>query len=292
MASAVTMVDNSSVRMLLLGPPGSGKTGALASLANAGFKLRIMDLDGNPDSLLAYTRPECLKNIDILSIEDPVGQMGPVPGVKGVPQAETACWKALDRWAYKDPDGTEVDLGKSSDWGPDTVIVLDGLTGHSSACMRKAMSLMNKTVQNVSQPVWGLAQKAQDMYMERLTSTSNRFHVVVISHTKLIGPKDVEQGDSPMTVDLKARLSDMIPTRYFPTAVGKGLPQTIAGHFPTVVLAENQVRGQSVKRQLVWQPRVDIDLKLPVRSTEGLVNLGPEDGLLKIFEALGAKAPC
>lgn len=277
--------------MLLLGPPGSGKTGALASLANAGFKLRIMDLDGNPDSLLAYTRPDCLSNIDILSIEDPVGQMGPVPGVKGIPQAETACWKALDKWSYKDEAGNETDLGKSDDWGPDHVVVLDGLTGHSAACMRKAMSLMGKTAQNVSIPVWGLAQKAQDMYMERLTAARNKFHVIVISHTKLIGPKDVEQGDSPMTVDLKNQLADMIPTKYFPTAVGRGLPQTIAGHFPTVVLAENQVRGQSVKRQLVWTPRVDVDLKLPARDTTSLVNLGPEDGLLRIFNALGAKAP-
>ena len=39
-------IDVTPARILMLGWQGGGKTGAAASLANAGFKLRILDFDG------------------------------------------------------------------------------------------------------------------------------------------------------------------------------------------------------------------------------------------------------
>ena len=43
-------------KMLLIGASGSGKTGALASLAAAGYKLRILDYDNGLDFLMRYMR--------------------------------------------------------------------------------------------------------------------------------------------------------------------------------------------------------------------------------------------
>ena len=43
--------SNDYVKLLLCGDSGSGKSGALASLVGAGYKLRILDMDNGLDSL-------------------------------------------------------------------------------------------------------------------------------------------------------------------------------------------------------------------------------------------------
>ena len=58
MAKASTLLKSKPLRIMLLGFPGSGKTGSLAPLANAGFKLRILDFDGNLDPMLRRLTPQ------------------------------------------------------------------------------------------------------------------------------------------------------------------------------------------------------------------------------------------
>lgn len=290
---ATTLARNMAFRGLITGFPGAGKTGSLACLANAGFKLRIVDFDGNPEPLYQYCTPEGLANIDILSFEDQVGQVGNYVGVKGLPVAFTNCLKALDKWTYKDEDGTVVDLGSSATWGPDTIVVVDGLTGLSAACFAYAQAMMNKTPFNTTQAVWGLAISNQINFIRKLTAASNRHHVIMLSHLKMIGPKAIEGSDDMSTRELKERLIDLVPTRYFPTALGQQLPQTICGEFPIVVNIEAKAKGTKVTRSLNFLPREDMDLKLPV-SAEGLGkldNLGLADGMLRIFDALGIARP-
>lgn len=289
MASAVALKAKEPVRMLLSGYPGTAKTGALAALANAGFKLRVLDFDGNPQSLLQYTEPDCLKNIDIITLEDKMGLAGAVAGTKGLPTAFTSAWKLLDEWKYME-NGTEVSLGSSKDWGLDTVVVMDGLTGHTEASLRSAMSIMGKTTQTMSQPCWGLAIKQQLAFIQRLMAVENRHNTIVISHLKMVGPKEIESGDGELERDLKQRASKMIPTRLYPTAVGWDLPQKIAGEFPAHVLAEVRIVGKTAKRVLNYLPRTDVDLKLPIKASIGN-DLPVETGLLTIFEALGVTAP-
>src|SRR4051812_44359341 len=43
-----------TTKLLLMGDSGTGKTGALASLADAGFNLRILDFDNGIDALFNY----------------------------------------------------------------------------------------------------------------------------------------------------------------------------------------------------------------------------------------------
>lgn len=291
--NASKMAKNAPVRALLTGFPGTGKTGCLAALANAGFKLRVLDFDGNPESLLQYSTRAGLKNIDIMSFEDPQAFVGNYVGTKGPPMAFIKCLKALDSWKYTDPDGAEVDLGASASWGPDTVVVLDGLTGLSQACFARAQAMMNKNPTNTTQAVWGLAIQDQANFIRRLTAAGNRHHVVAISHLKMIGPKAIEQGDNQSNAELKERLIDLVPTRYFPTALGQQLPQTICGEFPIVLNATVNVKGPKVKRALRFQPVEEMDLKLPApaKALEGLADLGVEDGMLRVFDAMGVSRP-
>jgi hypothetical protein len=277
------------VRLLLEGYPGSAKTGSLAALANAGWKLRVLDFDSNLDPLVQYTTPEGLDNIDVITCEDKLKQSGKFIGASGLPTAFETALKAMDNWKYKDEEGNEVDLGKSKDWGPDTIVVLDSLTSMGKAVMRRAMSVMNKTPLNTTQQLWGLAMADQEAFIEMLTSPMNRHHTIVLSHLKMVGPKDVAASDDELTKELKARVADVVPTRLYPSALGQQLPQTVASHFPAVVLAETQIKLNKPRRVLRFSSGNEIDLKLPTDKITG--DLPVEDGLLTIFKALGHEPP-
>lgn len=300
MANAAKLATITPVRMLLVGYPGAGKTGSLAALANAGYKLRIIDFDGNPESLLQYTKPEFLPNIDILSFEDPLGDVGDYIGVKSLPRAFTDSVRALQRWKYEDPEGTVVDektgkrytdLGPHTEWGPDTVLVLDGLTGQGKAAMRRAQALANKTPRNTTQAVWGLAMSDQEAVTEQITSSRLRHHTIAISHLKMIGPQDYTAADGDLTKELKARAAEIVPTRLWPSALGRQLPQSIAGHYPVVVEIAARAKGNTMRRTFSVYPREDLDLKLPAKGGAVFSDLPVETGLLEIFKALGHGGP-
>ena len=71
MANAQFLKDEAvSLRIMIGGWPKGGKTGAIAALLNAGYKVRVLDFEGNIDPLLQYTKPEFLKNLDIATFQD------------------------------------------------------------------------------------------------------------------------------------------------------------------------------------------------------------------------------
>lgn len=269
---------------MIVGWPGTAKTGSLACLANAGFKLRILDYDGNTEPLFTYVQPDKLENIDILTFEDKLRAGPQFVEVSGIPTAFADGLKAMDHWKYKDEEGNEVDLGRSKDWGPDTIVVLDSLTSMGDAAKRRAMAMQNRTPLNFRHSDWGLAMGEQEAFIEKMTSKNNRFHVVIISHLKMIGPKDVEKGDDDLTKDLKEQAAELVKTRLFPSALGHALPPKIGGHVPTLILAESLVKGSSVRRILRTFPTPEIDIKVPAPDLPPTLDIA--DGMLKIFETL------
>ena len=56
------------VKLLLVGDPGAGKTGLLATLANEDYKVRSLDLDNNLAILNAYLTEGKADNISYYSI--------------------------------------------------------------------------------------------------------------------------------------------------------------------------------------------------------------------------------
>ncbi len=287
MANAAKLAQRTPVRELLVSYPGGGKTGSIASLANAGYKIRLLDFDGNTEPLLRFTKPEFLSNIDILSFRDKMGMTGKTFEPVGVPTAFKNALAAMDEWKYKEDDDTEVNLGKSKDWGCDTVVVLDSLTSMGVAAMRRIQNMMNKTSTNTTQQVWGVAQKEQEGFIEKLTSPDNRFHVIVLAHLKMIGPKDTLQGDSDLTKDLKEKAADIIPTRLFPNALGQALSPLIGGHFPTLLLAEAKyLPGNRAVRYIKTVTRSDLDLKVPATLDQIPAELEISTAQAEIFKVL------
>src|SRR6185369_4873204 len=74
--------SSETTKLLFIGDSSSGKTGALASLAAAGYKLRILDFDNgidvlkhwltHPNSSYLKTNPSCLDNVHYVTLTDPM----------------------------------------------------------------------------------------------------------------------------------------------------------------------------------------------------------------------------
>jgi hypothetical protein len=270
--------------MILVGNPGTAKTGGLVALANAGFKLRVLDLDQNIDPLLRFCTPEGLKNIDAVQLENELRYTA-----SGMEYEDKAFMEAVrlttKEWSYTDSDGELVNLGKPSEWGLDTVVVLDSTTAHSEICKHRALKLMNKSFMHMSQPVWGFAQKLQLSYIEKMTSLKNRFNFIAIAHQTMIGPKEIAESDNITNRGIKEEVADLMPTRYFPSAVGRKAPQEIGTHFPIILHAVAK-RGKLVYETIT---KDEIDLKVPTPNLPKELDIA--DGLLTVFKALGINPP-
>lgn len=283
MANAAKLAQREPSRLLLVGYPGAGKTGALAALANMGYKIRMIDFDGNYLPLIKYTKPEFLPNIDIQTFEDKLKAGARFMETVGQPQAFANALKSLDNWKYKEEDGTEINLGSSKDWGCDTIVVVDGMTSMGKASMRRATHMLNKTTDTITDRVWGLAMAEQENFIEKLTAADNKFHVIVLSHLKMIGPADIRKGDSDLTQTIKEQQAELIPTRLYPSALGKVLPPVIAGHFPIMLLAEQRTKAGQTKRVISAKTTSELDLKIPMKMD---TELPLENALATIFTEL------
>lgn len=284
MTNAAKLLAEQPVRALIVGYPKAGKTASLASLVNAGFKLRMIDFDGNADFLLRLIKPEFLPNVDIVLLEDKLRQTDDGLEPDGIPDGFAKGVRLMDHWKYKDPDGTEVDLGRSKDWGPDTVVAMDSLTANGRASLRRATKLSNKTSRDITDRVYNLAIEEQTKFVERLTSTANRHHTLVLAHLKMITPKDIRKGDSSIAQDVKKEIADIMSTRLYPSALGYQWPQFIGAEFPTIIEVKSEIRGGRVMRFINTQPREELDLGVPALDLPK--ELPVDTGMLTIFKAL------
>jgi len=286
MANLNQLKETTPARIMIVGYPGTAKTGSLVSLINAGYKVRVLDFDGNIEPLLNFADPAMFKNVDVVHLADKLRSGAKFIEPDGVPEAFSTALRLMDHWKYTNPDGTVTDLGRSKEWGLDTIVVVDSLTSMGDAAFRRAMVMQNKSPGSITQQVWMLAMQEQNNFIEKLTDPKNGHHVIVLSHLKMISPKDVQNGDDSLTKELKEKAADIIPTKLFPSALGQNLPPTIGGHFPTLLLAESDFKGSEAIRKLKTVPRPELDLKVPAPNMPKSFDIS--DGLFKIFDLITA----
>lgn len=253
--------SSSIVKLLLLGDSGTGKTGALASLAAAGYHLRILDFDNGLDSLVRNLRrlkPDALANVSYESLRDKIKgtQAGPI--LDGMPQAFTGAMRLLDKWS----DGTS-----PTSWGPNHILVVDSLTFMSEAAYNWADAL-NPGAKDKRQ-VYGAAQDAIESSIALLTSPSFNANVIVIAHVKYM-----ERSDGS--------------TKGYPTSIGNALSPRIPAYFNTVAICETRGVGKSVSKIVSTVATPMIDLKNPAGA---LLELPNDTGLAQIFKTLTAPQP-
>jgi len=225
-----------------------------------GYKLRILDLDNGLDSLKLQIQQRGLKadTVDFKTLRDKWkgGSQGPV--LDGMPTAFTQAMQSLNHW--KDGD---VDLGKPSDWGPDTVLVVDSLTFLSEAAFNWATAL-NPSAKDKRQ-IYGAAQDAIENTLALLTGESFRANVIVIAHVKYLDRPDGSQ-------------------KGFPTSIGNALSPKIPAYFNNAALVETTGAGQGLKRIVRVHSTGLIDLKSPA-SFKLAQQLPIETALSEIFKS-------
>jgi hypothetical protein len=244
-----TLTDHQSneyTKMIVLGDPGTGKTGGLASLVGAGYWLGILDYDNGLESLKQFVRKErkeSLGNVEYRTLRDkrkatPTGSV-----IDGSATAFTEGLKMLDRWKYKNGDGTETDLGPPSEWGPERILVLDSMTlyARSAYDWREQLTPRGKSGMFDPRAVFYDAQRAVEQSIANLTAESYRTNVIVITHVSYV---DNEDGSR----------------KGYPNVIGKALSPHIGAYFNSIALCTVKPGG---KRVVQTAPTAMIDLKNP-----------------------------
>lgn len=236
--------SSSFTKMILLGDAGSGKTGALASLVKAGYKLRILDFDNNLQPLVQFVKrdgPELLKNVEARTLTDKL-KSSPTGVINdGIPSAFVDGVKMLDNWKYKDGE-TEIDLGKPAGWGPEAVLIIDSLTFMSDAAFRWA-DAMNPGAKDKRQ-IYFTAQNAIENMLALMKGDNFRTNVIVLAHVRYEQRQDGT-------------------TKGFPNSVGSALGPTIPAYFTSIAMMETQGSGDKVQRFIRTVPTALIDLRNP-----------------------------
>lgn len=224
------------VKIMLIGHSGSGKTGALTSLARAGYRIRILDLDNGLDSLTNHLQdeePAALERVDYMSFRDKFKVTPAGPTVAGAPKAFTGAVGALDKWE----DGSV-----PSEWGAKTVLVIDSLTNLGRAAFWWAKA-QNPGAKEPRQWYFA-AQSAIEDVIATATSEAFATNLIIMSHIDLIEQKDgTIQG--------------------FASSIGKALGPKIPRYFNTLAALETKGQGKNVQRVIRTLPTTLLTLKNP-----------------------------
>lgn len=271
------------IKALCLGDSGNGKSGALASLALAGYRIHILDYDVKMDSanilqsVLEDDHPEAWSRVRWKTISDRIIFTNNKPTL------------AIPCNAYKD-------FGRTlTEWGVDTftindVLCLDTLTSLSEAAFHEACALANKR---------GLAPDGSDhprpneygwmgdsiqLAIELLTSNAVPCHVIVNAHVKITASEEenltIERNKMGQPTEPFAKALGL------PNARGNVIPRVVARFFNNVFYYTRQGPG----RVITTRPQGIVDVKTSkIKGVQQFYKI--EDGLAKLFEDLGASPP-
>jgi hypothetical protein len=249
MAPLSTHTASQITKLLLIGDSGAGKTGALASLADAGYNLRIIDTDAGLDvltNLLTDPKSPYRKDsISRVSFKTITETMKNVNG-KLLP-ARATVWqrvsKALDHWRDDAAEGAPAeDFGPITTWGPRDVLVLDSLSTIATGAMNWVMSLNGRLGGRAEQGDWYQAQQAVETLMQMLYDSGVGCNVIVQCHVAWIG-------------------DEANPERGYPASLGKALSPRLGRYFNTILLAQTTGQGPATKRRIITQSTGRIELK-------------------------------
>jgi len=286
-----------SLRTLMMGTPKAGKSGSLASAANAGWKIRYLDFDGNADPLISFTDKDKRSNIEVVNCLDKYklvrvagkAQDGTFDEQVKFDKGPTA-WKtmhdALDKWP--------VDGSDPKTWDPTkNILVLDSLT-----------TIAQSKVQLV-QYTDGREGKKKNFsdYEQTQTSIENLIKVLkvyiecpvfVMAHLQVVsGNLDTPDDEEITNADVrnrlmeeKIKLASKVPVSFGPITLGKAQVNTLASHFNGAILVEsNPVLG----RKILLSPKDGLNLGLPFPGiggkTPSVKELPQETGIKTILDA-------
>lgn len=239
-----------TTKLLLLGDSGTGKTGALASLAKAGYNLRILDFDNGLDILANLLRddPAALERVNFQTCTDQTRVAGNqmIPGA----QAWSRAIQTLGNW----PDG----IGKIDTWTPRDILVIDSITFAGKAAVRFVLNLNGRIADLPRWDDYYTAQGLLEKLLATLYSDSVKCNVIAISHVREIGKMHTELDAKGRPVQVEEEGSRK---GYAETGTGKALSPTVGRYFNAILLADIEGSGQSARRLIRTVPHGNIGLK-------------------------------
>lgn len=283
MAPLISHQSANSTKMLLLGDSGAGKTGSLCSLAQAGYNLRIVDLDNGldvvtnllTDNSLPYGK-DAASRVSFITLTEKTRMVAnkPVPVTANV---WSRTMQILANWT----DGEEK-YGPVASWGPHDILVIDSLSLLGGAAMNHILSLNGRLGQHPWQSDWGLAQSLLESLLQMLFSTDIKCNVIVMCHITMLG-------DSITGADGKT-INDVGRKKGYPNSLGRSLPRRVAQYFNTSLLVTSSGSGANVKRVILTQPNGEVDLKNshPIKSKPSYPQA---TGLAEYFLAVRGTTP-
>lgn len=247
----------SLIRALYIGDPTTGKTGSLASLVAAGYKIGILDFDNKLSVLKHFvmqTCPEKIGNVSAITLRDKYKSTNNGPIVQ-TPKAYVEGVKFLNEWE---------DKSIPSEWGPDHILVLDSGSSMGVAAMEWAKG-MNPGAKDPRQWYFTAQQSFLNM-IQLLTSETFNTHVIVISH---VNWKEMQDGT----------------TKGWANAIGSALGPQLGRYFNCILLADKAGQGKNVRRVIRTVQTDTIDLITPAPfKIDGELPL--DTGLATIFSKL------
>lgn len=281
---------------IIVAAPKTGKTGSIACLANAGYRVIVAAFDAGYDILLNLVEPECQKNLIILPYEDRKGFKGAsskmAVGSIGTPSAYPKFAQFLNDGRARlalCQGGEVVELGASDTWGYDTFLVVDNLTSLARCAMDYLLSLQGRDRLGMRRRDWKIVADDVDDLLIQMTQSAYRYHIAVLAHWTVQGPREFEDEDknNPDKTDYNNEIrqmeKDLIPTKQVPVSIGRKLSGNLIQHFPSALWCEINDRGERIFN---LEPTAVRDSGVPVRPGTLPKTLPIETGLLQIFRAV------
>lgn len=236
------------VKLIVAAHTGMGKSGLLASLVQAGYWLRVLDLDNGIDILRGYVtdpaspyvlaNPACGANLQsVVTLAENRKTQG---GKLGIAKAEVwskACGQ-LEKW-----DDGELHFGSITEWTTQDVLVIDSFTRLGEAAIRFVQAMNGRLNQHPWQSDYGEAQTLLKNFLEIITSPDVQCNVVLNCHIDTI-----EDQNTKVSQD-------------WPRTLGKALAPVVGSYFNTLLTIRRTGTGANVKRVLCTVPSGTLGVK-------------------------------
>lgn len=280
------------IKLINVGDTGSGKTGAILSLAAAGYKVRIADLDNGMEALVDLMTNEkspypkhTLENIRWKTMTEPMR----VIGGQFIPKSATV-WQRmvenLENWkgdsralASGEIISCEDKLGPVSSWDAKTVFVLDTLSTAGTAALNFHLmmngALGKKRTGHEGMRDIGAAQDMLDKLFQWVFDTSIKCNIILNTHVVFAK----EDGKNPEP-------GYNGPIYAFPAAIGKALSPKMGKYFNHMLLTKKEGNAQRIYTRGI--PNIGLKSGAPLRVAQ---SYDVKDGLAKYFEAIQGTLP-
>lgn len=275
------------IKLINIGDTGSGKTGAICSLAGAGYRVVIADLDNGVEVIKdlltasAFGYPAGARlNVKWKTITEPMR----VVGGQIVPKAATVWQRTVDslgkfsKYRELTADGSVSDnegsLGSIDTWGEDTVFVLDTLSTLGTAANNFNLmmngNLGKKRTSMEEMRDIGAAQTQLDKFLQLVFDESIKCHVILNTH--VIFAKEDGSNIEPGYEGLRYA---------FPAAIGKALSPKMGKYFNHMLMTKKE--GLASRIYTRGLPNVGLKSGAPSKVA---ASYDAKDGLAKYFEAI------